>query len=423
MGITNGISNFIASIIENQRANKAVKSILKQNESNQGIIYYQPSDVEAFFNESESISNMLISGGAPIIRNKSIVRFIECGFVQQYATILIHCGNQALEQMLDSVFGQNLFIINKDKPLFEPIKGKNDIEICKLFTTAAPSKCRVGPAGRNYLNGMLNFMHAKGINPYSRMFIDCPHLKLYEIINQAEAKGTISSSDAQTILSLLTQGESERNNIEEFFYSLNQQGENILAHKQDNANSTNCVESYNNGQVISIDVLSWTNDILINLIINEVETLLSQGIKAMIVFSELNSVENDYLSAFIRKSGGNLSIAIASDDSYSSFAGSDNDFFSFAGKCSKIIISKHSSAYSCQKLSDIIGTYEKQDISTSIAQSNNYSVISNFGVTQTTSISAKRENIVKPDEIQRMPVDVVYLIDKLTGQISWIPVI
>ena len=38
---------------------------------------------------------------------------------------------------------------------------------------------------------------------------------------------------------------------------------------------------------------------------------------------------------------------------YADFNGNDNDFYAFAGRCSKVIVSKHASAHSCQKMSDI----------------------------------------------------------------------
>ena len=46
-----------------------------------------------------------------------------------------------------------------------------------------------------------------------------------------------------------------------------------------------------------------------------------------------------------------------------------------------------------------------------------------MGTGQTENVSIKRENIVKPEEIQRLNNDEVYILDKHSGELSYTTVI
>ena len=78
---------------------------------------------------------------------------------------------------------------------------------------------------------------------------------------------------------------------------------------------------------------------------------------------------------------------------------------------SKVIISKHMSAVSCQKFSEMIGSYDKQEISSSYTGNTN--LVGKFSYSTATSknISIKREEILKPEEIVRLNEDEIYVLD------------
>ena len=67
----------------------------------------------------------------------------------------------------------------------------------------------------------------------------------------------------------------------------------------------------------------------------------------------------------------------------------------------------------------MIGSYDKQEINCSFAQNTNYVGRWGYGSTNTASINIKRENIVKPEKIQRMAGEEVFIKDKLTGELSY----
>ena len=421
---TSGWVGVAAAFIDHKRKKKELKAIQDANEANQGIMRYQPSQVEAFFNESDPLQNMFFSGGDPILRIRAMTRAAECGLIQGYTVLALHCGNGILEQALNKYFGSGVVAtVNRANPIYDPFVGATKNDITRLTIASSTKTCQINAAGRYYLNGITDFIQAKGINPYIRMYITCPHMTLLDKVNDAEAKGQISANLARAITSQIMQGEVEKGNIEAFFAALSRQADSILAQKRDLNRAVNLQLAARNQQILCVDVMSDTNGYLINLLVNEVEGLLSQGNRVMLILDKISISANNVLSGFVKHSSTNCSMVVSADDVFSQLGGSDTDFFSFAGKCSKIIISKHASAYSCQKLSDTIGSYDKQEINTTYGANTNFVSTWGYGTTNTSAISIKRENIVKPEEIQRMNTDEVYIIDKLSGELSFTQVV
>lgn len=420
-----GLSN-IGFLSSNRSLSKrTIRRIQESNIKNQGIIYYEPSQIEAFFDDREPLGGMMFSGGYTSIRNRCIIRAIECAYLQGYAVAVIHEGNAELERDISSyLVPLNLLdLVNSQNPYYEPFLGLSNNEILQYVLTSAKKEYKIGAVGRYYLNGITEFIRSKGIQPYTDMYITCPYLTLVDKVNTAETKGKISSSEANSIISQILQGESEKGNIESFFSSLFYQADYVLAKKSTLSKAVNFVQSASQKAIFSIDVRSAKNTLLINLLIAEAELLLSRGQKVfLIVDGELfssNSIMKDYINTV----GSNNCVAISSNDCFASFTGDENSFYSFVGKCSKIIISRHISAFSCEKLSNLIGSYDKQEITPTFAQNTNFGTFWSYGNTQSASISMKRENIIKPEEIQRMADDEVIVIDKNNGEISFVPVL
>lgn len=399
---------------------RTLRKIFEANESNQGIIRYLPSDIEAFIDDSVPVESMLFSGGTNQIRIRALIRAIECACYQGYVVLVLHCGNSELEYNLNSFFGiSNVCLINRNNPFYDPFVGASNAEIARLVISSTSKNNKINPSGRYYLNGISDYIRCNKKNPKCYMFVNCPHLSFLDRVNDAESKGIISSNDARTITSQILQGEVERGGIETFFHELSLQGGTIIAQKSNASRAVNLVSSAQRQQIFSVDVQSSSNYLLINLLVNEMEAIISQGKKTMIVVDGINVSTSEILLNYIKRGGISNGSIVSSDDVFADFNGNDNDFFSFAGKCSKIIVSKHTSAHSCQKMSDIFGSYDKQEISNSYAQSYNYAGRWGYGSTQTASVNIKRENRVKPEEIQGMESDEIYIMDKQTGELSF----
>lgn len=342
---------------------RTLRSIWETNAEGQGIVRYQPSQIEAFIDDTAPLENMLFSGGMSDIRTRAIARAVECAYLQGYSVLILHCGNQGLERGLDTYLGPGyLCAVNRTVPIYDPFCGASNDEISSLILSSSDKVCRIGAAGRYYIEGITEFIKAKGINPYCRMYITCPYQALFDKINDAEASGKITPTVAQKIISQIMQGKSDQASIENYFSILSAQADLIMAKKSDYSRSVNLSIAMRNRQILSIDVQSSTNSLLISLLVSEAATILAQGQKLVLAIDGIQLSTNDTLKEFIKLSGRNYRVILSSDDVYSDFGGAESDFFSFAGKCSTIVLSRHSSAYSCQKFSDILGFYDKQEI-------------------------------------------------------------
>lgn len=419
-----GFLGIVAALINRRRTKKVLRRVQENNLENQGIIRYSPSQVEAFFEENEPFGNMAFSGGLNSIRARAIVRAAECAYTQGYTVIVLHCSNQELDNTLTSYFGSNYICsVNAGNPVYDPFWGMSNAEISRLILASTSKEYEINSVGKYYLDGISDFMRAKGVQPYCQMYIACPHLTLIDKVNDAEANGQISSNQARMILTQIMQGEIERGNIENFFLNLSTQAGPLLAKKPMLKYALNVAIASQRKQIFAIDIQTSTNSLLINLLLNEAEMLVMSGRKVMVIADNIQQSDSNLLQNFLKKSSSNCSIVLSSDDVFSSFSGEENAFYAFIGKCSRVILSKHSSAYSCQKWSDYIGYYDKQEISTTYAQNANY--IGHWGLSSTNSanVNIKRENIVKPEDIQRFEVDDALIINKSTGEIAFARII
>ena len=233
MNDSSGVTGAVVAMLSAFQTRKRMKSIQEGNYERQGITYYQPSYIESFFDEDLPFGNMAFSGGLNIIRARAIGRVVDIAIKQGYHPVILHCANQELEQLLFSNFGNKVSLINRSNPIYDPFWGSTDYEISSLVLSSSSKVYEIGSAGKYYLDGVTEFIRSKGITPYSRMYIRCPHLTLLDKINEAETSGKISSTTARRITSQLMQGEKERSNIENFFNTMLLQADGILSKKRD----------------------------------------------------------------------------------------------------------------------------------------------------------------------------------------------
>lgn len=417
--ISKGIVGTQAAAIGNAQSKRALKKIQKANEVNRGIMEYAPSDIEPFMEGSDDIQNVIVSGMNHDIRNRSIVAVLGKAYDQGFHSIVLHNRNQQLEQRILSVFGTgNAIVINQNYPLYDPIMGLTDSEIGRMIIQTAPKGHEIAGAGKYYIEGMISFLRSKGKLPCTVSCMSCPHLTLLDSVSDAEAKGKITADEAQKITSKIVQGSAERANVENYFSMLRDQAYQLIAKKPNIKDAMTLRDSVKQYPVSVIDIMSDSNMLLINILVYEISLLLSSGKKILLVVDGLQLSSNERLLTLIQNSGGGGYTVLSEDDLFASLGGNANLFFSIAGKAMIIGLCRHSSAYSCQRWSDVIGSYEKQEVSTSFSRNSGYGGGYHFGNSQTANVAIRRENIIKPEEINGMESSEVYVINRYIGEIA-----
>jgi len=325
---------------------------------------------------------------------------------------------------MNNYFSQvNYKCINSFNSIYDPFYGLNNSEINKLVLDSAIGNNEIKPNGKYYIDGITDFIKSKKISPYIDMYITCPHMELFDKLDQAESKGFLLPNDNQNIKSKLMQGQSERNSIEHYFDTLFHQGGNIFANKSNLAKATSIKNIITKNGVAMIDIVSSTNTLLINLIISEVINSLSSGYKVMLVLDSISVETSEILNKLVKSNYPNCSIIMASDDLYSTLQGNDALFGSYVGSCSKYAVFRHNSAISATKWSQIIGDYDKADISENHMNISNYqsyfSIVPGKTQGQAVNISMKRENRVKPEEILNLGTGEVYIYDERSQELAF----
>ena len=400
------------ALIKKHKQKKALKAIETSNVDAQGIVNYQPSNIEAFFDEKEVFGNIILSGGDEFVRLRALARCVECAYIQGYVPIILHANNYNLENYLVSCFGTtNVTYLNGQFPYYEPFIGLSDNEICQIIMNSTTENYDIKGIGKYYIDGITSFIRSKKVNPYLWMYITCPHMDLNDKINDAVTNGVIGDDEARKIISQIVQGELERGNIENFFIKLRSEAEYIIAKKNNLSNGTCIRKTAMKKGAIVIDIRTSSNVLLLNIIMSEIEMLKNKGERVFLCFDGIQLPNNKLVSDFAKSSGTQSALCLLSQDTYADFLGDDNLFYAVVGKASKIVLSKHMSAYSCQKYSEIVGMYDKQEVSDTYT--GNMSLIGKFsyGTTTSKNISKKREEKVKPEEILQLNDDEVFILD------------
>lgn len=422
--------SIIWGLIRNARERKAKRIMLQninaENDINRRIVRYQPSQIEGFFSPHEPIGNTIISGGTQIIRNRTICSAINSAVYNNSPIIILHIGNKDLEYDVSNQV-PNAVVFNNRYSNYDPFIGLSDQEIIRLILSSATEKHEIGSDGQYYLEGITEFIRSKNIAPYAEMYIRCPHLELFDKIEEAEAKGYIYSATAQRIQNLLAQGQKNRSSIENYFNILRHQSQGLLSPK----NNLICAKSLRtiidqNGVAI-LDIGSITNDLLINLVMEDASGALTNGKNLTVVFDNIPISASKNLERFILNIGTTTHFVFSSSDVYSSLKADDYFFASLVGKAHKLVIYQHSSGISCAKWADTIGYYEKKEVNRQISSGTHresmFSIIPGQIDNDTITISSKREHRVRPEEINSLTSDEVYIMDSINNEVAFTKII
>ena len=155
---------------------------------------------------------------------------------------------------------------------------------------------------------------------------------------------------------------------------------------------------------------------LVELIVNSLTIAMSRGYEFSLFLDDVAIANNEMLkNALCQKSSHNN--IICSKDLYALLNGKDDVFTTLAGEAEKTILLSHGSHLSCEKWAKYIGEYDKIDVSHNRSggffQSGRWGYAQNQGQTMT----EKREYKIKPEQINRLPHNGIFVYDNQTGSL------
>lgn len=414
------VTSLINTWLANRRTRQTIRNIELNNEARRNITRYNPSDIEGFIERDSHIGSYVISGGSRYIRSKATASIAACSLTQGIPVIVLHEGNYELQKQISiaTAFTNNKVIIAKNTCAYDPFYNRTNKEICSLIINSAPKNNCIGAVGQQYIAGIIDFIRSKNIPPFCEMLVRCPHDSLLEKIDEAQDNGHIAEIKATQIRNLLMQGQSERANVQTFFSQLSYQGAGVLSNKGSRDSAVNIKTATSHDGMLMLDIGSSTNEILLNLIINEIKEVLASGKQIMLILDSISVNSNETLLQVLKSLSARCLTTIVADDIFSMLGADDNLFNAFVGNACKCIVMSHTTGVSCNKWSEVFGYYDVDKVSQNMGNNQNYQWGYGYGSSNSISVSTNREFIVKPEEIARMQSNEVYILDKNAKELA-----
>jgi hypothetical protein len=397
------------------------RTVAKNNEITRGVTEYKPSEIGGFFPPTDQIGNVIISGGENSMRAQTIEAISYLAYNRNLPVVILHQGNNELETMMRLTFGKSgrLTIINQNSPIYEPFADLTDIEISKLIIDSAPKDYDIKPNARYYIDGMIEFLRAKKRTPGLAIFEKCPHYELFNKIDTLIADGTITEPAGQAIKSKLMSGQSECFKLESYFTELANQFSSIVS-ASGTTTKYSLLQTINTSGIVTIDIGSNINKLLVNMLIVQIKIAINRGKTLSLITDELYSESGDLFANFIKIRNEKCKLTISAKDVYASYGGDDKLFHTILGNSEKIVVFCHSSGASALKWAEAIGQYDKTEITTSHNRGHTRQnlVGRRENTSDTTNYNLKREYIIKPETINRMLPNEVYIVDSVHREIA-----
>jgi hypothetical protein len=403
------------------------RTITKNNEISRGLTEYKPSEIGGFFLPGDQIGNVIISGGENVMRSKTIEAISYLAYDKNLPVIILHQGNDELETMMRLTFGKSgcLTIVNQKNPVYEPFVDLSDVEISKLIIESAPKDYDIKPNARYYIDGMIAFLRAKKRSPSLSAFEKCPHYELFNKVDALIADGTITYPAGEAIKSKLMSGQSECFKLESYFAELVNQFSQIMSVSGIKAKYS-LLQTINTSGVVTIDIGSNINKLLVNVLVAQIKIAISKGKSVSLITDELYSESGDLFANFMKIRNEKCKLAISAKDVYALCSGDEKLFHTILGNSEKLVVFCHSSGASALKWAEAIGQYDKTEITKShnrghtrqnpvrVGENTTYG----YNISNTTNYNLKREYIIKPEAINRMLPNEVYIVDSVNREIA-----
>lgn len=368
------IIGWIRRRIANARLRRLQRSIERQNAVNKNVIEYFDAPVEAYVSKTVT-ENIVVSGNNKDIRDRVCCAATYNAYKIGTPVVVLHCGNTQLENLLAQAFSleNGLHMINESNKLYDPFLDLDKDQISELVLNSATESYKVNHNGGIYIKGLTDYLLARAQIPCARSYIRCPHDSMWERIQEHERNGILQSDVAREINDELTRGQVERGNVEQYFRALNRQASCILADKDTICNGAiNIRNAINANQVIVIDIVSSSCDLLINLLVQEMKDSMSAGKNFTFVLDSVPVDSSEALGKLLRNFSSKSKFVYSSRDVYAETASTENLFDTLLGKANTVFITQHDSAETGEKISEYLGKYQKTEVNNTLTSGDTY---------------------------------------------------
>lgn len=390
------------------------RRIRKYNKQSRGLEEYKSITTDILFPSQSYCENIIVSGGDVGDRLKFSEQIIANSYHQKRPMIILHLANGGME----NIIARNNFgtVISQRNKQFDAFAAFDLQEIERVVLDTCKSKYDIAPAGRYILQVVFEFLALRKIKPYFMNYANCPFFDLMNKISEKVTDGTIAQAEGTRLNSLLLTGQAELPKIDSFFRDMKAQIEYMNAPAPNNTGGTSILSAIKNDEILCIDLRSSANVMPLELIANSLMIAMNKGCEFSLFLDDVTIASSELLQEVLCHKSNHNNI-IFSKDLYALLKSNDSVFNTIAGEAEKTVLLPHGSHVSCEKWSRYIGEYDKIDVSHNTNSGWNQSSKWGFNTNQGKTMTDKREYKIKPEQINRLGQDEVFIYDNQTGSL------
>lgn len=413
--------SLIAALWQRHINRKQIKNITKGNEARRGIVRYQPTHIENFFDSSQEIGDALVSIENEELRCRAAVSQAICAYNKGIPVVILHEGDYRLEQKMKAVFSVNNAILtfNNAYPFYDPFKGVCNKDITNLIVEASKGISDIRYIGQYYIEALTSIISAKAPYPYCKMYMSCPFDKLLEKATDLNKRGILSDYEYDKISSLMMQGQEEKANIEKFLQELNHEASYIMAGKGNLDYAFSLQEIIDKRCVGMLDIQNIQNEALVNIALEDIKQALRKGNEVLLIIDSIMFTKNQELGKVIEINSGKCKKMLVGVDVYSMMGSDDKLLSNFMADCKMAIIGRHKSMNSCRKWSDYIGQYDKNEVSINFGGHSSFHQGYGFGSDYSYNINIRKEDILSPEEIHGLSSNEIIILNQKKHELAY----
>ncbi|MCM1507990.1 MAG: hypothetical protein NC177_12795 [Ruminococcus flavefaciens] len=385
--------------------------INKNNKKNRGLIVEKPQDIKQLC-ENGINKNMLISGGNSNLRAYILSQTLNDSFTScNNGMIVLHIGDNELINALNLSKNLNILRVDSLTKNFDPFYHRTDDEIIHIISDSLPNNMTLNNNAMSLLQGILLYIRATGGTPSLMALEKCPYYQLVDKVNKAIDTGKISEQIGEQIIRYLIAGTSEIQIVANYINSLFKECSSILCIGNYSL-CTDVKKAIDDRQILVMDISTAANNILLNIIFSQIRDILRYSPNTKIVLNNLNiSSSESKVKDLIQICNNNL--IFSTQDLYTTLSGDSSLFDILVSRSSYNIVMQHNNATSSDKWSEKMGAYDKMETDFGFGDIFHPGMI--FG--KNMHVANKQERVVKPEEIQRLNSNEMYIMDDVTNSL------
>ena len=346
-------------------------------------------------------SRALLLGAPDSASEEALAGAARESLAQGMPVVVISEGVAGLGRALSRMGVGPVEVLDAYSHRYEPLARRDAHDAAELMEGAV-SLCRDDAEGAGpYLEALAQVLALKRLPVSVRMMDGCPHSRMHEVIDRLESAGRVDAAEASDLRARLDVSPSCRAAIQGFFREAVAEGR-LLAGAGVTSSSCSIVDTVRRGGVTVLDVASGGNAAICSLAFSEIEFCLRRGVALTVMVRARSLGRWERLGELLRGFPAARWV-ISCDDALEFFSGTEQ-LRRWAASADRLISFAQGHA-SSDAVSELLGEYEKIDVSVSEAWEGSFWGLSG-GVPGARSVtcSTRRERVVRPEELRSLGV-------------------